>query len=97
MAGQKSLFALAAILAAGLALFLAAGGAVVLAALFAGLAGGKSGAGKSGDGGCGDEGEDGFHSVVFFGVYEVPALRIPACGAGMRVPGVPSGGGLNWR
>lgn len=24
-------------------------------------------------------------------------LRIPVCGAGMRVPGVPSSGGLNWR
>ena len=29
--------------------------------------------------------------------FEVPALKIPVCGAGMRVPGVPSSGGLNWR
>ena len=57
------LFGFAAVFATGLALVFAAGGAVVLAALFTGLAGGKSGAGEGGDGSCGDEHEDGFHSV----------------------------------
>ena len=59
---QRLLFGLAAVFAAGLALFLAAGGAVVTAALFAGAFGGENG-GCSGENGEGEEGERQFHKV----------------------------------
>lgn len=70
----RLLFSLAAVFAAGLALFLAAGGAVVTAALFAGAAGGEHGRG-GGEDGEGEEGERQFHKIRMFWSLRCPLER----------------------